>query len=282
MTPFRTAALCALIAAAQIAATPMADAQSAPQPPAPQASLDLVGPISDYKLYVTENVEKLVADTAAFTQAVKAGDLERARALYAGSRVGYERIEPIAELFSDLDVSMDARADDFEAGEKDPAFRGFHRIEYALWEENSTDAVGATADRLLADVKDLQGRIDALTFPPQVVVGGAAVLMEEVAATKISGEEDRYSHTDLWDIRANVDGSRKIYDLVRPLLGDAAFTAKVDANFATVDATLDKYREGDGFAHYDKLTAEDRNVLAAAVNTLAEDLSKLRGSLGLT
>ena len=266
MTRLHATALCALMASPALAQ---------------QASLDLVGPISDYKLYVTENTEKLVSDTAAFAGAIKAGDLDRAKALYAGARVGYERIEPIAELFSDLDVSMDARADDFEGAEKDPAFTGFHRIEYALWQENSTDAVQTTADRLLADVRDLQGRIEGLTFPPQVVVGGAAVLMEEVAATKISGEEDRYSHTDLWDIRANVDGAQKIYELVRPLLDDAAFTGKVDANFATVDAILDKYREGDGFALYDKLTDEDRNVLAAAVNTLAEDLSNLRGRLGL-
>ena len=248
---------------------------------AQQASLDLVGPISDYKLYVTENTDKLVADTTAFTEAVKAGDLEKAKALFAGSRVGYERIEPIAELFSDLDVTIDARADDFEAAEKDPKFTGFHRIEYALWNEGNTESVKDTADKLLADVKDLQARIAGLTFPPPVVVGGAAALMEEVAATKISGEEDRYSHTDLWDIRANVDGSQKIYELVKPLLTDAAFTQKVDANFATVDGILEKYREGEGFALYDKLSAEDRNVLSAAVNTLAEDLSALRGKLGL-
>lgn len=277
MKSHRQTALCALM----IVVAQSAVAQSAAPQPAPAASLDLVGPISDYKLYVTENVDKLVADTTAFADAIKADDLDRAKALYAGSRVGYERIEPIAELFSDLDVSMDARADDFEAAEKDPGFTGFHRIEYALWEQGSTQAAHDTADRLLTDVKDLQGRIDALTFPPRVVVAGAAVLMEEVAATKISGEEDRYSHTDLWDIRANVDGSRKIYDLVRPLLTDTAFTARVEANFATVDSILDKYREGDGFAHYDTLTADDRNLLAAAVNTLAEDLSKLPGSLGL-
>lgn len=266
MTLLKATALCAAIASPALAQ---------------QASLDLVGPISDYKLYVSENADKLVADTTAFTAAVKAGDLDKAKSLYAGARVGYERIEPIAELFSDLDVSMDARADDFEAAEKDPKFTGFHRIEYALWDEKSTDGVQGTADRLLTDVIDLQGRIEGLTFPPQVVVGGAAVLMEEVAATKISGEEDRYSHTDLWDIRANVDGSQKIYELVKPLLNDSAFTTKVDANFATVDAILDKYREGEGYALYDKLTAEDRNVLAAAVNTLAEDLSNLRGKLGL-
>lgn len=249
---------------------------------AQDATLDLVAPLGDYKLYVAENIARLVADTTAFTDAVKAGDLDKARALYAPTRVGYERVEPIAELFSDLDVSMDARADDFEAGEKDAKFTGFHRLEYALWEEKKTDHVAAVADRLLADVKDLQGRIAALVFPPHVVVGGASVLMEEVAATKISGEEDRYSHTDLWDIRANVDGAQKIYELVKPLLeDDAAFVQKVDANFATVDEILAKYREGEGFVVYDRLTTEDRNVLSAAVNTLAEDLAALRGKLGL-
>lgn len=246
-----------------------------------EATLDLVGPISEYKLFVAEQVDQLVADTTAFVEAVKAGDVERAKALFAPTRINYEEIEPIAELFSDLDVAIDSRADDYEKAEQDPEFPGFHRIEYGLWEKNSTEGLDPVADKLLADVKDLQGRIEGLTFPPEVVVGGAAVLMEEVAATKISGEEDRYSHTDLWDFRGNFDGSRKIVELVRPLVDDEAFLATVDKNFATVDEILEKYRDGEGYVTYDNLTEEDRVVLAGAVNTLAEDLSTLRGKLGL-
>ncbi len=246
-----------------------------------EASLDLVGPISDYKLYVAENTDQLVKDTTAFVAAVKAGDVEGAKALFAPTRLSYEKIEPIAELFSDLDVSIDSRADDYEQAEADPAFPGFHRIEYGLWEKNSTEGLDPVADKLLADVTDLAGRIEGLTFPPEVVVGGAAVLMEEVAATKISGEEDRYSHTDLWDFRGNFDGARKIVELVRPLVTDAAFLAQVDANFATIDTTLEKYREGEGYMTYDKLSDADRVAMAAAVNKLAEDLSTLRGKLGL-
>jgi iron uptake system component EfeO len=105
--------------------------------------------------------------------------------------------------------------------------------------------------------------------------------MEEVAATKISGEEDRYSHTDLWDFRGNFDGSQRIVELVRPLIDDQAFLATVDANFAKIDEILSKYQEGDGYVTYDNLTEQDRVVLAGAVNTLAEDLSTLRGKLGL-
>lgn len=250
---------------------------------AQQANLDLVEPIADYKIYVSEKLARLVEDTTAFTAAVKAGEVEKAKALFAPTRVSYEAIEPIAELFSDLDASIDSRADDYEKAEADPAFPGFHRIEYGLWEKNSTEGLSPVADKLLADVKELDGRIAALTFPPEKVVGGAAVLMEEVAATKISGEEDRYSHTDLWDFRGNFDGSRKIVDLVRPLIAvkEAEFLKTVDANFNTVDATLSKYKDGEGYVTYDKLSEEDRKVLAAAVNTLAEDLSTLRGKLGL-
>jgi iron uptake system component EfeO len=245
--------------------------------------LDLVEPVANYKIYVSEKLDQLVEDTTAFTTAVKTGDVDKAKALFAPTRMSYEAIEPIAELFSDLDASIDSRADDYENKEQDPAFPGFHRIEYGLWEEKSTDGLAPVADHLLADVKALRDRITDLTLPPEKVVGGAAVLMEEVAATKISGEEDRYSHTDLWDFKGNFDGADKIFQLVRPLIEpqDPQFVEKVASNFAKVDTTLGKYKEGDGYQSYDKLTDDDRNLLSAAVNTLAEDLSTLRGKLGL-
>lgn len=247
------------------------------------AALDLVEPIAEYKIYVLEKLDKLAADTKTFTDAVKAGDVAKAKALFAPTRQNYEAIEPIAELFSDLDKAIDSRADDHEKAEADPGFTGFHRIEYGLWVKNSAADLAPFADKLMNDVIELRKRVTDLALPPEKVVGGAAVLMEEVAATKISGEEDRYSHTDLWDFRGNFDGAHKIVELVRPLIADKedAFLKKVDANFARVTAILDKYKEGGGYMSYEKLTEADRKVLAVAVNSLAEDLSTLRAKLGL-
>jgi iron uptake system component EfeO len=243
----------------------------------------LVEPLAAYKSYVSDNTEKLLDNTKKFVDAVKAGDIATAKALFAPTRMNYEGIEPIAELFSDLDHKVDSRADDYEGKEKDPKFSGFHRIEYTLWVENTTKGLEPLADKLLADVTDLNHRIEDLTFPPETVVGGAAALMEEVAATKISGEEDRYSHTDLWDFKANFDGSKKIYDLVKPLIekANADFVTKVDENFKVVDDTLAKYKTADGYELYDKLSDADRKILAAKVNALATDLSTLRGKLAL-
>ncbi|WP_282349552.1 iron uptake system protein EfeO [Pseudomonas sp. PS01301] len=251
---------------------------------ATQSPLDLVGPVSDYKIYVTEKVDQLAVETAKFTDAIKKGDLATAKKLYAPTRVHYEAIEPIAELFSDLDASIDSRVDDHEAGVKAEDFTGFHRLEYSLYSENTTKGLDTLADGLLKDVKDLQNRIAELTFPPEKVVGGAAALLEEVAATKVSGEEDRYSHTDLYDFQGNIDGAKKIVDLFRPQIEsqDKAFAAKVDKNFATVDKILAKYKTQDGgFETYDKVKENDRKALIGPVNTLAEDLSTLRGKLGL-
>jgi len=248
-----------------------------------EALLSLAGAITEYKNYVMTETTALVAGTKAFTDAVKAGDIARAQSLYAPTRQHYERIEPIAELFSDLDGSIDAREDDYEQKAADPKFTGFHRLEKALFGDKSVKGMDNYADQLYTDVVDLQKRISGLAFPPSKVVGGAAGLIEEVAASKISGEEDRYSHTDLWDFQANIDGAKKIVDLLRPQLqkGNADLLVKVDGNFAKVDAILAKYRTKDGFETYDKLTDADRNALKGPITALAEDLAQLRGVLGL-
>ena len=246
--------------------------------------LDLVGPISDYKIYVGGQVDQLVAHTQQFVDAIKAGDIAKAKELYAPARVYYEGVEPIAELFSDLDSSIDSRADDHKQKEQDLDFVGFHRIEYELFSQNSVAGAAPFADKLLADVKDLQGRIAGLTVQPKDMVGGAADLIEEVASSKITGEEDRYSHTDLYDFVANVDGAEKIVDLLDPLItkADGALASKITGNFKTVDTILAKYRNADGsYQTYDKLTAQDRLALQGPVTELAEDLAKLTGTLGI-
>ncbi len=252
-------------------------------PAGPATAADLAAPIAAYKGYVTGEVDALVQLTKGLVEAVKADKLDEARAAYAPAHERYERIEPIAELFNDLDGSMDSREDDFEKKAQDPNFLGFHRIEKALYADHDLKDMGPVADKLMADVLDLQHRLGDLVITPKAMVGGAADLIEEVASKKITGEEDRYSRTDLWDFQANIDGAQKIVDLLRPLVDkrDAPLDARVRENFAKVDATLAKYRAGEGFASYEKLTDGDRTGLKGPVTTLAEDLSSLRGTLGI-
>jgi iron uptake system component EfeO len=239
--------------------------------------------VADYKTWVVGEVAGLVADTRKFTDAVRAGDLAEAKRQFAPSRVRWERIEPIAGLVEDIDGKVDSRVDDFE-GPADPQFTGWHRLEYHLWKLGSTKGTKPFADQLDKDIASLDQQIRKLEFPPAAVALGPAELVEEVSEGKITGEEDRYSHTDLWDFDANIDGSRKLFELLTPALQakDAALVGEIGAGFAAVGKSLAAYTNPDGsFDPYTALQAADKTRMQAELASLSENLAKIPGVLGL-
>lgn len=242
--------------------------------PPPEISAHLKQGTDGYADYVKSQTGQLVTATKAFTDAVRAGDLEKAKQLYGPARVFYERIESVAESFGDLDPAIDARVNDVEDPSK---WTGFHPIERALWERNTTEGMEPLADQLDADVTKLDELVQTTTYEPADLANGATTLLTEVAATKITGEEERYSHIDLLDIWANVDGAKRAFDLLAPALKriDPALVTTINERFTDVNQLLGKYREGNSFKSYDTLTKEQTKGLADAVDALAEPLSKV-------
>jgi iron uptake system component EfeO len=232
-----------------------------------------------YKRYVNSQTEALIAATQVFVDAVKKGDVPAAKAQFPIARTYYERIEPVAESFpNDLDPRIDLREADLEPGQK---WTGFHAIEKQLWVTGLQPDASALADQLAADVMELNDGVKALEYKidSTQIAGGAQGLLDEVSASKITGEEDIFSHTDLWDFKANVEGSQTAVASVRPILDErnAGLGKKVDQRFAEVEALLEKYREGDGFVAYDKVTEPQRQELSRAVDALSKEVSQVQG-----
>ncbi|MGU3541484.1 iron uptake system protein EfeO [Methylobacterium sp. A52T] len=260
------------------------DMPDSPRPARPSRPVppELAAALAAYRTYVVAQADAFVRETARFVAAIQAGQVAEARRLYAPARAPYERIEPVAALFPELIKRLDVRSDEFELRERDPAFVGFHRLEMALFTLGTTEGLGEIAERLAAETVTLRDRLAALAIPPARAVGAASALIEGIAATKISGEEERYSRTDLWDFQANIEGSKVVFTLLRPLLTDRDFVARVERSYKRVEDLLARYRSPDGgFQSYDNLTARDRNALKGPITLLAEDLSTLRGRLGL-
>jgi iron uptake system component EfeO len=230
----------------------------------------------NYTRYITSQSEALVQKTTDFVTAVKAGDVEKSKTLFPIARTYYERIEPVAEIFGDLDPKIDGREDD---ATKELPFSGFHKIEKDLWITKDISKDGPVADQLLTDVKDVVTRAKAEKLAPLQLANGAKELLDEVANSKITGEEDRYSHTDLWDFAANVEGSQAAVSALRPALEqrDPALVKQIDAGFTAVDAELGKYRVGDGWKLQNQLTKPELKGLSDAINALAEPISKIAG-----
>jgi iron uptake system component EfeO len=231
---------------------------------------------TSYTAYITTQSEALVQKTGDFVAAVKAGDLDRAKRLYPVARTYYERIEPVAEIFGDLDPKIDGREDDATAA---LPFTGFHKLEKDLWVTKDISKDGAIADQLLADVKEVVTKAKDEKLSPLQLANGAKELLDEVATSKITGEEDRYSHTDLWDFAANVDGSQAAVAALRPALEqrNPALAKQIDTAFTNVDTELAKYRDGDGWKLQNQLTQEQLKGLSDVINALAEPISKIAG-----
>jgi iron uptake system component EfeO len=231
-----------------------------------------------YQDYVKAQVADLVTATSAFTAAVQAGDVEKAKSLYGPARVPYERIEPVAESFGDLDPLIDARVADVE----DPStWGGFHRIEQALWVDGTTAGMTPVAQELDANVAKLAELVQTTTYQPADLANGASGLLDEVAKSKVTGEEEAYSHLDLLDFAANVDGARKAFDLLTPALQvtDPDLVTTLTTQFDTVTSALAPYQQGDTYALYTTLTQDQVRGLATDVDALAEPLSTVSGKV---
>ncbi|MDQ3636465.1 MAG: EfeM/EfeO family lipoprotein [Actinomycetota bacterium] len=241
-------------------------------PAAVEGSPELAAATDEYEEYVAEQLALFEDRTRGFTDAVLAGEVEKAKGLYAPAREPWERVEPIAASFGDYDPNIDARE-----GDVPEDWRGFHRIEKALWVENTTGGQDEYARQLMDDVQNLREEAKGVELEPVDLVTGSVGLLNEVSAGKITGEEDRYSHTDLYDINVNIEGSEAAVEELKPEVAgeDMTLANDVEEGFDSVHDELDQYRRGDGWVSYETLNEADRRALSQKVDALAEPLSRV-------
>jgi iron uptake system component EfeO len=240
---------------------------------------------AQYVAYVKDQTEQLLAGTKKFAEAYAAGDAASAKELYAATRMHWERIEPVAESFGDLDPKLDAREADLAEGEE---WTGWHRAEKDLFPPAGFQALSAAdreklAAQLVADTEELAKRTRTVELTADKLGNGAKELLDEVATGKVTGEEEIWSHTDLWDFQANVDGARIAFESLKPVLEqkNPELAKTLDTKFAELQAELKTHAKGEGFAYYNELTPEQIQRLAALVDSLGEPVSNLTAAVVL-
>jgi iron uptake system component EfeO len=239
----------------------------------------LVTATTDYGKWVVDQVNQLVTGTQAFADAVKAGDMAKASVTYGQARVFYEKVEPVAEIWGDLDKNIDGRIDDFD----NPSdFKGFHKIEQAIFEAKKLDGMGPVADELVANVTKLQQLVAKAGYQPAEIANGATELVDEIQKSKVTGEEERYSHIDLLDFKGNLDGSMEAFNTLLPALQKSApeVAKAVQDRSAAVVAALKPYEQSPGYLNtgyvdYSTVTKDQQKTLSQAVNALGEAMSQV-------
>lgn len=242
------------------------------------AKVDFSKETKAYKDFTTEQLDHFLADTEKFVEAVKADDMEKAKEIYPKARMYYERSEPVAESFGELDPKIDARLADMKEENKEDEWSGYHKIEKALWEDNTTKDMGPVADQLLKDTKELRAKVDTVDVTPKLMLQGSIDLLNEVSSSKITGEEEIYSHTDLYDFKANIEGAEKIFEIFKDKVTskDKKLADTTQERFENVNKLLAQYEtDNGGYEDYTNLSKEETKKLSEAVDKLGESLSQM-------
>jgi iron uptake system component EfeO len=233
-----------------------------------------------YATYVSTQVAALHTAVVRLDTALHGTSLGAAQQAYKRARPFYEKIEPVAESFVIGTDSVDADIDSREGDVPAARWRGFHRIEKALFQQRTLGGMGNYGANLVADVARLKKLTEGLTYQPAELANGAQELLDEVASSKITGEEERYSHIDLLDVAYNDEGAEQAFAQLEPALDkiDPALSATIQKAFDALDKLVHGYRTGanaSGFTLYTELTKADKSELAAAVKAVQEPLSRV-------
>ncbi len=179
----------------------------------------LIGPLAEYRVYLTLQGRELDRAAQALQSAIAADDLTAAQDAYRQARLIDQRMAPAIGLFSDLDQRLNARADYFAEREQDSAFSGFQRLAYGLFEQGSTAELLPVADQLRADIQQLRERLRNDGVPaPQLAQGQARVLQ---AWHDQQRTQAQLTPRELDDLRGLQQGADKVVSLLAPLLPDA-------------------------------------------------------------
>ncbi|PZF57175.1 peptidase M75 [Curtobacterium sp. MCBD17_034] len=243
-----------------------------------------------YADYVDAQVNDMVTAVRQLQEDVDAGDLAAAKTDYANARPYYEHVESDVDGFvkkghkatdnaGNLDYLVDMRASNLDPS---VGWHGFHAVERDLFQGGAiTASTKQLAAELTENVTLLDKLVPTLTYKPEDLANGAAGLLEEVQSEKITGEEEGFSHIDLVDLAANVEGARQAFAYLKPGLQklDPSITKQIATQFDSVDTLMDGYRDGTalgGFRTYDAATrTADANTISQTIQALQDPLSRL-------
>lgn len=221
---------------------------------------------------------------ASLTEALKLGDLGAAEAAYASARPPYEEIEVHAGAFADIDADIDARPYAIEGGESNAAFKGFHRIEALIYRDRNLEAAVPVAEKLERSIEQLSNVLsEGDRFSDALFFEGLIALPEEVAAKKISSEEETWSDLSLIVFRHNFLGVQSQFAGFAPSVGSQSEQAvdRATLAFAQAQAVLEPYFEGGGVTRYSDLRARERGEILHAAYDIRAAMEQSAEVLGL-
>ncbi|MEU0813042.1 iron uptake transporter permease EfeU [Streptomyces mirabilis] len=244
----------------------------------PVSEKDLAAPLAAYRAYVDQGLADLQTKTRTLQSDLDADKLDQARKDWLAAHTRYASLGAAYGTFADFDAKINGRTAGLAGGVDDPAFTGFHRIEYGLWHGQSAATLAPYAKQLAADVDALRKDFPKQDFDPADLPLRSHEILENTLHRELSGNADYGSGSELATTEANLDGTRELLTLLRPLIDkrNAKVIPAVDTWMRRTEQLVLAQRAEDGtWTPLDKLSDTDRQRLDGAVGQLLEELAPI-------
>jgi high-affinity iron transporter len=244
----------------------------------PVAEKDLAAPLASYRAYVDRGLADLLTKTRALESDIDGKKLDKARRDWLPAHQQYASLGAAYGTFGDWDAKINGRTAGLADGVKDPAFTGFHRIEYGLWHGESAAVLAPYAKRLTSDVNALRADFPKQDFDPGDLPLRTHEILENTLHRELSGNADYGSGTELATTEANLQGTRELLGLLRPLIDkrNSKVTPAVDTWMRRTENLVLAQRDKDGtWTPLDKLSTADRQRLDGSLGRLLEELAPI-------
>lgn len=237
------------------------------------------GAVAAYDLYLKKQAASLVKRTTELSTALQKGNPQRAVHLYPHGRALYERISPVSgRVREGLGAEIAALEGDVPAGQ----WAGFHKIEKILFDTGTTVDTEKPGRELVADVTELQRGVDGLQLDPGSIAAVALALVGDASGAPLDGKEERWSHTDITDVAANIAGAGAAWEAVRPIVAtrDPKLVAAVNRTHKQARLIVESFKVRGSYRHYDELGTNEIAVIRGKLRALQAQLEKVPPLLG--
>ncbi|MFF8026907.1 iron uptake transporter permease EfeU [Streptomyces sp. NPDC007896] len=244
----------------------------------PVSEKDLAAPLAAYRTYVDQGLADLQTKARTLQSDLDADKLDQARKDWLPAHTQYASLGAAYGTFADFDAKINGRTAGLAGGVEDPAFTGFHRIEYGLWHGQSAATLAPYAKQLAADVDALRKDFPKQDFDSADLPLRTHEILENTLHRELSGNADYGSGTELATTEANLDGTRELLTLLRPLIDkrNAEVIPAVDTWMRRTEQLVLAQRAEDGtWTPLDKLSDTDRQRLDGSVGQLLEELAPI-------
>ncbi|MFI6684194.1 EfeM/EfeO family lipoprotein [Streptomyces sp. NPDC050485] len=240
----------------------------------PVTQHDLIPPTLAYQQWIAARTVELADRTDELKRAVDDGDLAAARQAWLPAHMVYERMGAAYGTFGEADAAINSPGPGLSAAASAQDFNGFHRVEYGLWHGESAASLRGPADRLAQAVHALHDSWPQARMDPAQLGLRAHEILEATAQSELTGRTDYGSGSNLATARANLDGTRELLTLLRPLLTSRyPDLPRLDSWLDRTQHTLDRFDSDGGWTPLDRLNRPDRQRINSDIGQAVELLA---------